>query len=58
METSAFFALPVLTLLRVEPGDVGGAFRFALPHFQDNLYLLTRYRTSTRCPQPDGPPPS
>ncbi|MDQ1083127.1 MULTISPECIES: hypothetical protein [Microbacterium] len=40
MEMSAFFALPVLLLLRVEPGDVGEHVRFALPYFQDNLYLL------------------
>jgi len=40
MEIGALLALPVLLLLGLDQGDVGERFRFALPYFQDNLYLL------------------
>jgi len=40
MEIGAFLALPVFLLLGLDPSDIGERFHFALPYFQDNLYLL------------------
>lgn len=40
MEIGALLALPVLIVLKVGQADVGKRFHFALPYFQDNLYLL------------------
>lgn len=40
MEVGALLALPVLLVMGVEQVDIGGHLPFALPYFQDNLYLL------------------
>lgn len=40
MEIGALLALPVLLVLDVDQSDIGEHFHFALPYFQDNLYLL------------------
>lgn len=40
MELSAFVALPILLLLQADLSMMGNYFRFIVPYFQENLFLL------------------